>query len=210
MRTPLVVLLLLVSVAPVRAVTEPEALWRNGGPRLRPYDSRVATLLRVGLDRSPTLRALVDRVEESRVIVYLEMQSTIRGQLSGCLTWIAAADSFRYVRASINPDLNVDQQIAAIAHELQHAVEIAEHRHVTSEAAMVALYRRIGDQRRSGPSHWDTAEARAVGTTVRRELVQTAPSMAADVPASITPVEWHAFYRSERARLGFADTGSRF
>jgi hypothetical protein len=209
MHTPLVVLVLLVFFAPTPANAEPAMLWQNGGPRLRPHDSRVATLLRVGLHRSPTLRALVDRIEESRVIVYLEMQSTIRRHFSGCLTWVTAAEAFRYVRASINPDLNPDQQIAAIAHELQHALEIAEHPQVDSEAAMVALYQQIGDQRRAGSTHWDTAEARAVGKMVRRELGQGAASMAAEVPASITPAEWHVFYQTQRATLRLAD-GSRF
>lgn len=210
MRAILALLVLCASVTPAIGADDPVMWGRIGGPRLRPYDSRVATLLRVGLDRSPTLRALVDRIEEGQVIVYVEMQPRLRSRMSGCLTWLGAGGSLRYVRASINPDLAADQQIAAIAHELHHATEIVQNFRISSEAAMLAFYQRIGDQRVSAANSWDTREARAVGATVRRELTERATSSEADVRRVISPGEWHAFYRNERRRLGLLDLGSQF
>jgi hypothetical protein len=202
MRTLLALILL--SCGPTTAALaapDPPVWWRDGGPRVRPFDARVATLLRSGLDRSPTLRALVDRVEDANVIVYLELHPKLQGKLAGCLTWVAGTEKYRYLRASINPGLAPDQQIAAIAHELQHVVEIIDHPEVDRENAMTGLYRRIGEQRRTGPSAWDTAEAREVGTLVSRELLSSPVSRTALLASAVTLVEWHTWYLQQRGHL---------
>ena len=191
MRTMLSLLLLCSSGTAAFAGGDPVMWWKSGGPRVRPADSRMATLLRAGLDRSPTLRDLVERLEDGNVIVYLEMRPRIRSGLSGCLTWLTASGSFRYVRASINPELAADAQIAAIGHELQHALEIARHPPVTSEGAMHTLYRGIGEQRGRDSDAWDTVEARAVGETVRRELHAMPAATTADARSPITPRQYY-------------------
>jgi len=194
----LVALFVLACIGPGSANT-PAISVENGGPRVRPNDGRLATLLRIAIDRSPTVRALVDRIEKSDVIVYLEMEPRIRQRLSGCVTWVTAAGRFRYVRASINPDLAADQHIAAIGHELQHVIEIVEAPLVTSESSLLALYRRIGQERFSSRLDWDTVAAQQTSESVRRELSQVSTATA-DASASISPLEWHTYYQQERAR----------
>lgn len=199
---PLVLLLLAAASVPAVAAApeiEAESLWRNGGPRVRPNDVRVASLLRAGLERSPTLRALVDRIEESHVIVYLEMQPRLKARLSGCVSWVTAVGKYRYVRTSINPEQSLDAQIAALAHELHHVVEIIDNPQVRSESALVALYRRIGVQRPAEIREWDTTEAQSVTQAVRRELSRPAPSDAEAVPFE-TPLAWHAYYRQDKLK----------
>ena len=44
---------------------------RDGGPRIRPQDPRSIQLLRDGIARSETFRALVERIEASNVFVYV-------------------------------------------------------------------------------------------------------------------------------------------
>jgi hypothetical protein len=60
--------------------------------------------------------------------------------------------------------------IAVIAHELQHAVEVAGDPGVVDDAGLVALYRRIGHNSAGGHSY-DTDAARTAGHTVRDELI---------------------------------------
>ncbi len=200
MRTILVLLLLWSwPVVDRLAVDDPVMWWRAGGPRVRPHDARVATLLRTGLDRSPTLRTLVDRVEDSDVIVYLEIQPKLQGRLAGCMTWVAGAGRYRYVRASINPELTTDQRIAAIAHELQHVVEISEHPEVDGESALIALYRRIGESRPFNSTQWDTTRAREVGAVVGRELSVAPVAKTARASGVVSPLEWHTWYFQKRA-----------
>lgn len=137
---------------------------------LRPQDDRLAQLIRAGSARSATLRSLVDRIEASRVIVYVAINPLMKPNLSGMLTWMTQAGGYRYLRASISNDLTPDQMIATIAHELQHAVEVIEDEAVNDEKTLVALYRRIGQQRSVSPSRWETDAAQRTGFVVRKEL----------------------------------------
>lgn len=148
---------------------------RQGDPHLRPQDDRVAAALRDGAKRSATFKSLVERIERSQVIVYVALNPTMKSNLNGMLTWMTQAGGFRYVRASISPDLSSDQMIATVAHELQHAVEVIEDESVTDEKTLTALYQRIGKPSGSQtPSRWETAAAQQTGNQVRRELVGAA------------------------------------
>ena len=138
---------------------------------LRPQDDRLTQLMRAGSARSATFKSLVDRIEASRVIVYVAINPLMKPNLSGMLTWMTQAGGYRYVRASISHDLTPDQMIATIAHELHHAVEVIEDEAVSDEKSLVALYRRIGQQSgTASPSRWETEGAQKTGFVVRKEL----------------------------------------
>jgi hypothetical protein len=160
----------------------------DGGPRLRAQDDRVKGAIREGAARSSTFKALVDRLESSDVIVYIAVNPTIKSNLSGMLTWMTRAGGFRYVRASISPDQTLDQMIATVAHELRHAVEVAEDSTVQDEHTLVAMYRKIGRQNGSDSwDRWETTAAQQAGFQVRRELVSTpASTIAARVSSDQT------------------------
>ena len=145
---------------------------RDGGPRLRPQDARTRQVLAEGAARSSTFKALVERIEASNVIVYVAINPLLRSSLAGSLTWMTRAGDYRYVRASISPEMLFDQMIATVAHELQHAVEVIEDESVTDERSLTNLYRRIGHQNQSAsPDGWETVAAQETGWQVRRELV---------------------------------------
>lgn len=145
---------------------------RDGGPRIRPQDTRIRQVLEAGAARSTTFKALVDRIEASNVIVYVAISPLLRSSLSGSLTWMTQAGEYRYVRASISPEMLFDQMIATVAHELQHAVEVIGDETVKDERSLVALYKRIGHENQSAaPSGWETVAAQETGWQVRRELV---------------------------------------
>ena len=142
--------------------------------RVRSTDARTATLLSQGLERSATVRGLVDQLEQRDVIVYIEMQPALRKRLAGHLTWLTVAKNYRYVRISINPELNTDTAIATLGHELQHALEVANAREIVSERALEQFYQVHGDSSRVNVNGWDTPAARLAGDDVRRELAESA------------------------------------
>lgn len=145
--------------------------WQDGGPRIRPIDKRVKALLGSGLERSALLRELVAQIESSDVIVYVGMSPVVRRGMAGALTFVSDAGPFRYLRATLSPELTNDQAISALAHELHHVTEIMAHPEVRSESTLAALYRRIGrENRRAIGSGWETAAAQQAGWAVRREL----------------------------------------
>lgn len=185
MRQLVVVLVLLSMIADVASAAHPDSDVRPGGVRVRPSDARTIGLLREGIERSSTLRALVDRIEQLDVIVYLEMQPRMRHQLSGGITWMHSTPRYRYVRASLNPDLSNDALIAAIGHELRHVLEIAEEPGVADAFTLVEFYRTIGDQRQPGSGYWDTSRARETGRVVRRELASAERTKAAEVTTAL-------------------------
>jgi hypothetical protein len=79
--------------------------------RLRPQGDRVAHWLREAQRRSPTVRRLVERIEQSDVIVYLDINRALAPNVAACLTWMAATDSRRIVRASFRMHLGMNDAI---------------------------------------------------------------------------------------------------
>jgi len=82
---------------------------------------------------------------------------------------MGASAGFRYLRVQIKTFMNRYDVVASLAHEMQHANEIAQHPEVACEASLAALYRRIGDE-----PEWcmfETAEAQRAERTVRAEIL---------------------------------------
>ncbi len=142
--------------------------------RLRPQSPRIADWLSRGRDTSPTLRRLAEQIERSDVIVYLEVERALRRDLAACVTWMAAVAGARYVRVSIRPSLSSADAIAMLAHELQHVVEIIDHREVQSGDALLALYRVIGHRTGWTDRAFDTVAALRAGDLARLELASGA------------------------------------
>jgi hypothetical protein len=147
---------------------------RSPFSHLRPQSPRIEKWLAAAERSSPTVRALVDRIERSDVIVYLDIRHDLRPHVAAGLTWMAATDSARFVRASLRPDLNLPDAVSMIAHELQHAVELVEQPAVRSYAAMIAFYQRSGRLSGDTGKQWDTDAAVAAGTIARIEVTRKA------------------------------------
>ncbi len=137
--------------------------------RLRPQGARLKGWLATARQRSPTVQRLVDRIEKSDVIVYLDISHRLAPDVAACLTWMASTGTGRMVRATFRHDLSANQAIAMVAHELQHVVEVADHPEVRSSETLRALYARIGRPSGKDGLRWDTADAVAVGTMARLE-----------------------------------------
>ena len=138
--------------------------------RIRPQDPRLADVLRTGVARSATFRALVERIERSNLIVYVSLSPTMKANLAGKLTWMSRSGLFRYVRATINTEQSYEQMIATLAHELQHAVEVIDDDNVQDQRSLLELYKRIGRPSYSSTAGWETDAAQQTGLRVRREL----------------------------------------
>ena len=190
-------------LAPVSAAAEETAAMAapRFSPRVRPHDSRSAAILLRGIERSTTLRLIVDQLESRDVIVYIEMQSALKQQLAGRLTWLTAAGNSRYVRISLNSTLGPEVLVSTLGHELQHALEIALAPNIVDEASLEAHYKRHGIHMQSHSSGWDTLAARQKGEMIRREIADMASSIGGDSVAVFTPASWPGAYREMRDRF---------
>ena len=111
--------------------------------RIRVLDASLACALSRGYMRSPTLRALVERVEDSNVIVYVDRHPPA-GRCDGRTQFVSAAAGYRYVRVTVKTDGVNDGLIALLGHELRHVVEVVDAPWVVDATGYAALYRRIG------------------------------------------------------------------
>ena len=167
-------LLPLLLTAATMATPEPArsvyALLESPDRHVRTIDKRVQRLLGTGVRRSPTFAALMTSLNASDVIVYIEPTQTMPITLAGRLLLMPIAKEQRYLRIQVSLTMSPDEMIAVIAHELRHAVEVADAPDVRNETSLVKLYERIG--RRSGVPHcYETDAAQDAARHVRRELV---------------------------------------
>ena len=140
----------------------------NPTTRVRPMDERVEALLATGMDRSATFRQLVHRIEASDVIVYVETRHDVRDGVGGSMRFIARSATHRFLRVQLNARSSAHTLVAILGHELQHAVEIADHPEVRSSEDVRAFYRRTGV--RTGADAFDSDAARNAGYLVRAEI----------------------------------------
>ncbi len=133
--------------------------------RVRGADQRARSLLQEGASRSGTFRALLEALDRSDVIVYVQTLSLDR---PGALLFVSASSGVRFlrilVRACGRPD---DEMIAWLGHELQHAVEIAAAPEVRDDNGVLRLFHRIGLTSRST---CETKEAEQVWRAVLDEV----------------------------------------
>ena len=144
-------------------------------PHIRSDEPDLLDALTTGAGLSPTLRALVDRLDSSDVVVYLRFGRSSSPTMAGHLSFITAAAGRRYLQVTIDRRPMGCRRIAILGHELQHAVEIAASPAVTGEPSLAELYRRIGF--RSGgayPECFDSAGAILAGRSVEKEVLAAA------------------------------------
>jgi hypothetical protein len=159
--------LLTISLA---ATPDTNPLLSSPDRRVRSTDKRITDLLRVGVDRSPTFARLVEALNRTDVIVYIQPTRNLPRTLAGRLLLLPMANQQRYLRIQVRGDLPAAELIALIGHELRHALEIADEPTVRDEPAMLMLYQRIGHQTGGLVHTYDTDAAQTAGRQVRMEL----------------------------------------
>jgi hypothetical protein len=154
--------------------------------RVRPTSNIAKAMVADAAARSPTVAALITELNRSDVFVYIELQFDVAGALAQT-TLLVANDAGRFLRIAVEASLDPRRRLELLAHELQHAVEIARAKEVRTDAAMRRLFSSIGWP--MGERSYETAEAIDVERQTRRELGlrTTAASPAPRIPAVAQP-----------------------
>ena len=166
MRTALALVVAIGMVAVVEA-DAPEVA--NPNARVRAMQPRVEKLIRTGMERSPSFRRLVHRLEHSDVIVYIDARYDLRVGVGASMRFLATSASDRFVRIQLDARHNSNVLVALLGHELQHAVEVADNAAIRSADDLRVFYRDTG--LRTGPDSFDSEAAREMGYLVRAELL---------------------------------------
>ncbi len=127
----------------------------------------LATLIREGIDRSATFRRLVDAIQTTDGVVYVEQGRCGHGVRACLALSITVAGPHRVIRMVVE-DLHPEAEaIPAIAHELYHSLEILRQPTITTSEGIYLFYKQYGSWQRDA---FETEAAVEAGNAVSREL----------------------------------------
>jgi len=146
-------------------------------PRIRPLGEHAALTVQRGVSHSPTFREIAARLERSDVVVYVSIETRPPGRCAGATRFVAATPRLRFLHIALDPDLAPKELVALLAHELQHAIEVADAPEVRDLDSFRQYYEQHGlqDQR---VGTYDSQAARETGRRVRAELASAPPETA--------------------------------
>ena len=136
-------------------------------PRVRSTHDYIRAMIAEAVQRSPTLRRLVEAIGATNGIVYVE-QGECGHSVRACLTLtITPTAEYRFLRVLVDARQPDWQVMSSIGHELQHALEVLENISLTSAEAIFLFYAREGMT--MGES-FETPAAVRIGNAVRNEV----------------------------------------
>jgi hypothetical protein len=138
---------------------------------VRPIGADALSLLQDARERSATIRSLLDRLDGSDVIVYLQRNVFERPEVKGRTSLITAVPDARFLRVIVRSALADDRGVEMLGHELQHVHEIAQEPRIRSERHLQQYLNVIGFE--CGTSRFETEAAILVERQVRTELAST-------------------------------------
>jgi hypothetical protein len=112
--------------------------------RLRPLDAIASQTYAHAVEGSAAVRALVERLEASNVIVHIESTRTLPYGIGGTTRFVASRAGYRYLRITLATDMALQVRSAILGHELQHACEVADST-VEDAQGMRELFESEGD-----------------------------------------------------------------
>ncbi|HET7696561.1 MAG TPA: hypothetical protein VFK57_12685 [Vicinamibacterales bacterium] len=157
---------------------------QTGVPRVRPEDAAIRTLIDRGMERAATFRDLYTGLDTADVIVYVRFSRCHNG-VPACLVWASAGTDTRRLLIKIDRfGRSPDELIALLAHELQHAHEVAAAPEITGVASFQKSFAARGWKHGDG---FETEQAGNVGRRVAAELSRGAgdePRRSGGAPAA--------------------------
>jgi len=123
--------------------------------------------------RSPMVQALIDRLQEHDVTVYVRARVFAQLDLEGRVSLLSTVGGHRYLVIELACGRSELAQMATLGHELFHALEIAGAPAVVNAATLADLYSRIGTKTTDsgGLRTFETEAAAAAGVLARRQLL---------------------------------------
>jgi hypothetical protein len=147
-------------------------------PRVRSSSPAIAGLIRKAVERSATFRALVDRINASDGIVYVEEGRCGHG-VRACLVTVVTAGANRMLWVKVDTRKADWDLMGSIGHELRHTLEVLDEASVRSNVDMYFFDSRVGLRGTAG-SAFETMAAVDAGDAVRAEIRKSARTAGAN------------------------------
>lgn len=139
---------------------------------VRTNQAYIRTLIQSAMNGSALFRTLVERLNQSDVIVYVTSDHHMPSTVEGRMTFVGTAGGRRYVVVSLAWGRSDLRAIATLGHELQHAVEVAETPGIVDIPSLARSYAEFGFPSHGAPSGlaYDTHAALDAGERVWEEM----------------------------------------
>jgi hypothetical protein len=140
-----------------------------GDSRVRTDNPALAAVIQDGIRRSATFRGIVEAIDASDGIVFVEEGRCGHGARACLALSVKQAGPSRLLRVVVDVKKADWDLIGSIGHELYHAVEVLSDRSVNSTSEIYLFYRRAGE---TSGDRFETPAAINAGDAVRREARQ--------------------------------------
>lgn len=131
-------------------------------------DPAIASLIAEATRASATFRQLMDAVDRTNGLVYVE-QGHCRHGVRACLTLsVKVAGPYRILRILLDLHRELSQLIGSLGHELQHALEVLSDARLTTSQAAYLFYAQIAP---TATGRFETDDAIRTGLQVEREVL---------------------------------------
>ncbi len=135
--------------------------------RIRPLTAYALDLVQMARARSPTIRELLDQLQSSDLVVYVDFRAFIDTRKARTVL-LNAAGGNRSLLIAINPRNTEDDRIELLGHELEHAIEIAGAPEVIDSKSLARFYAEHGHPSKGGG--FETHEANQAQAAVHHEI----------------------------------------
>ena len=137
-------------------------------PRVRSHNPVIASLIERAAVRSKTFRGLVEAIDASNGIVYVEEGQCGRHVVKSCVAAVTQTPTNRILVVKVDIRHADGELMGLIGHELRHAIEILSEPNVVDAVSMYFLYQRIGQL--GTYTAFETQAAVQAGNAVRSEV----------------------------------------
>jgi hypothetical protein len=134
---------------------------------VRSSNSGLIALIEQAGERSATFRGLLDTINGSDSIVFVEAGECGHG-VRACFVSVAASGAYRYMRVVVDTRKADWDLMGSIGHELRHTVEVIGNPRVRDNASKHFFYEQIGTH--GTETARETQAAVDAGNTVRAEV----------------------------------------
>jgi hypothetical protein len=134
---------------------------------VRSSNSDLTALIEQAGQRSATFRGLLDTINASDSIVFVEAGDCGHG-VRACFVSVAASGAYRYMRVIVDTRKADWDLMGSIGHELRHTIEVIDAPRVRDNVSKHFFYEQIGT--RGTATARETRVAVDAGNTVRAEV----------------------------------------
>jgi hypothetical protein len=139
----------------------------RGIARVRSSNPSINALIQQATERSATFRRIVETINASDGIVYVE-EGQCRQGVPACFTSVTAAGRNRILSVKVDTSKADHDLMVSIGHELRHTIEVLANPRVVDNESMLFFYASVGSRR---PGRvFETSAAVDAGNAVRDEL----------------------------------------